>query len=212
MARPTFITGLPRSRTAWLAVVCSTATSICHHEPVDGDIRAARALWAAPGGWDYVGISEAFLGLHIARVLEEIGPRTLIVERDPDEVLASFLRYVGLQGVRGPGEHDGLKAQLRLLRERLDAIPIDHPLVRRVAYGDLEDRDAVQVALGWLMPGVELLNLDQMLHMNVQSDLSFSLGKLRNRGESRNVAPAIAANNLADNRLADAQPLRQFSA
>lgn len=179
MATPFFITGLGRCRTAWLSVVCSTATSICHHEPVDGDLQAAKALWAHPARQRYVGISEAFLGLHIARVLEDVGPRTLIVERDLDDVLRSFLRYAGLQGVKHPGAHDHLRSQMVRLRHELALVPEDHPLVRRVAYEDLADKDMVLACMDWLMPGVEPLNLDAMLHMNVQSDLEHNLAKAR---------------------------------
>lgn len=162
-----FITGLPRSRTAWLAVVATTGAAICHHEPRSGDFASARDLWASGDG---VGISDAGLGLHLSRILAEIGPRVLIVDRDPDAVLASFERFA-------PdlvGEPAALRFRLAQLQA---ALAIEHPLIRRVSFDALHDQQTVADAMSWL--GVAPLNLPQMMHLNVQSDLGHTLAKLR---------------------------------
>ncbi len=167
---PFFITGLPRSRTAWLAVASTTGNSICHHEPGFGDYESARDIWQAPSEVR-VGISDAGLGLHIRRIVDDIAPRVLIVDRDLEAVLASFERYAGMDLA---GSRDAVRDRLWDLR---DALEFDHPLIRRVRFEDLTSQSVVTDCMAWL--GVTPLNLPQLMHLNIQSDLGFNLAKLR---------------------------------
>lgn len=168
MAHPFYIGGLPRSRTAWWAVATTTANSICHHEPGPGigAYEDARALWEAPSDLS-VGISDAGLGLHLRRILDEIGPKTLIVVRDSEAVLASIARYTGLSA----------EAARPLANQLLDVLAVvDHPLIMRVPFEALHSEAVVRDCMAWL--GVEPLNLPQLMHMNIQSDLSHNLARV----------------------------------
>lgn len=168
--RPFFITGLPRSRTAWLAVASTTGNSICHHEPGFGDYESARDIWQAPSAVR-VGISDAGLGLHIRRIVDDIAPRVLIVDRDLEAVLASFERYADTD----LGEaRTAVRDRLRLLG---DALQYQHPSIFRVRFEDLTSQSVVTDCMAWL--GVAPLNLPQLMHLNIQSDLGFNLAKLR---------------------------------
>jgi len=166
MPQPFLITGMPRSRTAWFAVACTTAAGICHHEPGRGEFDDAKRLLVNGDG-----ISDSRLGLHLARILDEIGPRTLVIDRDPEAVMASFSRYsdTALAKVRGFASRrlDGLRA----------ALAIDHPLVKRVDLAALDDIDTVRECMDWL--GVEPLNLEQLMHMNIQSDWAHNLRRMQ---------------------------------
>lgn len=166
MPQPFLITGMPRSRTAWFAVACTTAAGICHHEPGRGEFDDAKHLLVNGDG-----ISDSRLGLHLPRILDEIGPRTLVIDRNPDAVMASFARYsdTALAKVRG-------FAKPRLARLR-DALVVDHPLVKRVDLAALDDIDTVRECMDWL--GVEPLNLEQLMHMNIQSDWAHNLRRLQ---------------------------------
>ncbi len=166
MPQPFLITGMPRSRTAWFAVACTTAAGICHHEPGRGEFDDAKRLLVNGDG-----ISDSRLGLHLARILDEIGPRTLVIDRNPDAVMASFARYsdTALAKVRGFASRrlDGLRA----------ALAIDHPLVKRVDLAALDDIDTVRECMDWL--GVEPLNLEQLMHINIQSDWAHNLRRMQ---------------------------------
>lgn len=169
---PFLITGLPRSRTAWLSVAATSAEAICHHEPGYGDLDSARRIWSGDGRYRLVGIADAGLGLHLAGILAEFAPRTLIVERPAGEVIASSRAYLGRSA--GPGWDEAMAEQMAALQS---ALAIDHPLIRRVAYADLHRIEVVRGALAWL--GVaDPLNLEQLMHFNVQSSLAHNLAKL----------------------------------
>lgn len=133
-----WITGLPRSRTAWFAVAMRAAGQSCFHE-LTAETRHFAELKAR---WTE-GNSDSACGLFADRILEEIGPRTLIVERPVEEVLGSLSAVFGrdMGGLRAPLEH--LADRLRL----------KHPLIKRVRFADLEDRDALVEAAEWLAPG-----------------------------------------------------------
>src|ERR1700676_5601924 len=94
---PFLITGLPRSRTAWLARVATIeGWSKCEHEPSIrlGSYDHLLAYWNAQPG-PYLGISDYHLSQILPNILKTVQSRTLIVGRDHDEVRTS-LRRVGL--------------------------------------------------------------------------------------------------------------------
>ncbi len=162
------ITGLPRSRTAWFSVACTTDRATCYHEPYFADFAALKSWWMAWPGAHAVGVSDSGLGTNLAQVFDEIKPRTLIVERPIFDVLRSFDAYVG---------HHALYAREPIvsLHKALEAV--EHPLIKRVAYADLERRDVLEGCFDWL--GVQPLNLEQISHMRVNSDLGYNMAKLR---------------------------------
>lgn len=170
--QPFFITGTPRSRTAWLSVVATSGASVCLHEPGFGDVESARAVWAK-GTPSRIGIADAGLGLHLRAILAEFRPRTLIVERPIADVIASFHDY--FRGHLEGGWEALVRDQLGNLQA---ALQIADPLVKRMPFADLDNIEEVQGALAWL--GIrEPPNLEGMMHMNVQSSVCHNLAKLR---------------------------------
>jgi hypothetical protein len=87
-----FVTGLPRSRTAWLSVFLTGYDSFCFHEGTGRFPDWAsyvKALRERPEPW--AGDSNPALIEHIDDLLAEFpDARFLIVRRDPGEALASF--------------------------------------------------------------------------------------------------------------------------
>jgi hypothetical protein len=158
-----FITGLPRSRTAWFAVVAGA-----RHEP-----SSTQSVHKLLGHWpDGTGVSDSNLGLHIADVMRLVGPRTLVIERPVGDVEASFVRYVMRSG------YDLQLMGHGMLYERLGvlehALRYEHPLIKRVDFSALNDIGTVRECLDWLgVPEPPLL--DQLMHMNIQSDFDFNL-------------------------------------
>lgn len=148
------IVGLPRSRTAWLAVATGAL-----HEPRHHDIP-----------WEG-GISDSRLSAQLPQIFAAFEPRTLIVERSPSDVMLSFKNYVG-------NMRCDWKAVELLLRRYLNGLDFQHPQIKRVRFEQLDNINTVRASLDWL--GVpEPANLSQLMHMNIQSDLAFNLARMK---------------------------------
>lgn len=160
---PFLITGLPRSRTAWMSIVASMGpASICFHEPMLalGSWREAKKLWA-DDAYKFVGISDSGAGFHLAEIMRDIRPRTLIIERLRADVDVS-LRILS----------DVQTNYCDLLSARLEEFK-SHPLVKVVAFADLTDTSTVMECLDWLMPSLtfDRRKIDQMQAMNIAVDM-----------------------------------------
>lgn len=145
---------------------------MCVHEPAvdpNGDFEGAKRIWRSGDG--KVGISDSTLGLHLSRIVTEIAPRTLVIDRPVDEVVRSYANYSGASE-RGVAFHHAERlADLKL------ALMVEHPLIKRVNFDDLENVAVVRDCLDWL--GVNGAMADQMMGMNVQVDYGKMLTKLR---------------------------------
>lgn len=162
------ITGLPRSRTAWFSVLMG-----CRHEIT----RELKGFDDLKSKWpDNSGISDAALGFQLRRIVDEIGPRVLIVERDLEDVQASFLKYMHDVPIR----LSVLTEHLTLLQSRLaDVTTASNPLVRRIRYEALQDLNAVKWAMGWLSPGCDMSRAKDVMRMNVQVDRKYVIEELK---------------------------------
>jgi len=164
-----FITGLPRSRTAWLSVVAMAAGRVCTHEPsAVFPFKTIKANWR-PGD----GVSDSGLGIHLQEIVDTLGPRTLIVQRDIRDVMTSARCYFG----------DSLGNDWSRVESGLDqlskALAVDHPLIKRVGYSELTNVSVAAECMNWL--GVKPVGLEQLQHFNVQSDLAWNLGMIARR-------------------------------
>jgi hypothetical protein len=159
--RPYLITGLPRSRTAWLATVATGDESVCWHEPLTWLDRwedVFTKIWGY-SAHRYVGISDSGLGFHLPEIITRAAPRILIVDRDIAEVEASLVRT----GVVPTNYCAILK----------ECLSIEHPSIMRVPFKALEANHIVAQCLRHLMPDAKI-NADRikvLQHMNVQTDM-----------------------------------------
>lgn len=139
--RAFLITGLPRSRTLWLAEFMSYGQCICVHEPSEymRRIEDLKTVYK-----DNQGVSDAGLGFWLEWILKEISPWTVIVHRDIKQVERSL--------------HD-LYPELpqtnfcELLMEKLNQCR-SHPLVMNVSFDALNDMRIMQKVFWHLRPGV----------------------------------------------------------
>lgn len=147
MTQPFLITSLPRSRTAWWSVVASTPFSVCLHEPAKecDTFEELKELWLSLPV--YRGISDSGLAFQMGRIMDEIAPRTLIVEREPGAVLASFRRYWGK-----PFDERKVERMLTEAHRVLRGFHSHHN-VKVVKFEALADYDTAQACYKWLMPG-----------------------------------------------------------
>ena len=161
-ATPFLITGLPRSRTAWLSVLCSTGQAICYHEPIGGmrDISDIEALYKSEF-YKFVGISDSTLGFFLPWILKNVKPRTVIIERDMKEVMQSLFE-IGL-----PRSN-----LVELLMDRLREFK-DHPLVMWVPFEALKTKRVVQKIFWHLMPNsaFDEMRYEQLEKMRIAVDV-----------------------------------------
>jgi len=152
------ITGLPRSRTAWLAVAATHGEVVCHHEPKNNLPSWDAIFDTVWSGGGCVGISDHGLGFYLPEIIRRVAPRTLIVERPIAEVKASLARL----GERPTNLCDLL----------LEALTYQHPLILRVRYSALANTAVVVACLRWLVPGAEIdaARIARLQGENIQAD------------------------------------------
>ena len=159
-----FVTGLPRSRTAWMSAFLSTGETLCLHEPccLISQIDQLPAVLDTTF-YKHMGFADSGLGFHIEWILENLKPRTLIIERDVAEVEESF-RKAGL--VANNFYYCDLLAQT-LLEFR------DHPLVKWVHFNSLGHKRVMQDIYWWLMPGMAFdeARYEQFSSFNIEVNL-----------------------------------------
>lgn len=156
-----FITGLPRSRTAWLAAFLTTARTMCYHEP---SVKMQRLedigdLYDHPGHeYTHVGISDSALGFWAESVLEMYEPRTLVVIRNVNDVKESLADL----GVPGGELCDELVSRLMPLHR--------DPLVLCVPFSALDDERVIQNVWFHLLPGVpfDVTRWREFAKLNIQ--------------------------------------------
>lgn len=161
-----FITGLPRSRTAWFSVATTTPSSICFHEPTSRlqSFDELRDFWAPKFGVD-IGISDSALAPQIGRILEELKPRTLIIERPVDDTIESFRAYAAKTGLHV--DEESCRKFARASFEALGKV-MAHPLVKTVSFDALDDYAVMLDAMNWLLPGTELPDFRTLMGFNIQ--------------------------------------------
>jgi hypothetical protein len=142
---PFWITGLPRSRTAWFSVAMRGPRSHCFHELTAdaSSFEEMTALWLVGEPGQHRGNSDSACGFHAERILTVIRPRTLVIERPVGEVIASLSSLF---------ERD-MRSVAPMLERLQDSLNFEHPLIKRVRFADLNDRDALIEAAEWLVPG-----------------------------------------------------------
>lgn len=178
MMQPFLIVGLPRSRTAWWSVAATTAISICTHEPLKHcrDFDDLRKYWDRPSA-QFVGVSDSGCAYQIGRILADIEPRTLLIERPLAEVEASLLRYFEDVAV----DRSALHRQLHEIERHLCEVRRHH-LVKTVRFDALCHPSVIQDCFDWLMPGSYEPFRRELMHLNIQVDLAYikeEMGKPR---------------------------------
>lgn len=182
-ARPFLITGLPRSRTAWLSVLCTTGDSICYHEPTStmNDIKELADVYDKPS-LKYVGASDSGLGFFLPWVMEAINPRTVIIDRGLDEVRQSLVKC----GITKEGG-------LRMLMDCLNRYKY-HPSVLWVPYKALDNKRWIEKIWMHLMPGLvfDEGRYEQLAHMNITVDIPHKIEHYHKQGRSiRNLCKSV---------------------
>lgn len=90
-----FITGLPRSRTAWLANLMTYGPSFCWHDALQHGVLQLRDFLARPiCGITHIGNSDSGLSVQYGKIESWYpAPRWVFIRRDREEAMQSFLNY-----------------------------------------------------------------------------------------------------------------------
>jgi len=144
MKIPFYITGLPRSRTAWLSVLFTTEHVTCHHEAIRFCDHFGQYL-DLMSGFGVDGDSSSGL-IPVAEKVIAYWPESpwLIVNREPNECAASAAKLLNI-------ELQQAMAMAYADRKKLDAI--NPRRVMRIDFKQLDDETTVREAWEFLLPG-----------------------------------------------------------
>ena len=158
MPKRFFITGLPRSRTAWMASFMTSGNAVCLHEP-----RNWAAMWNHDGA-QHVGIADSGLGFQLQNIIDTYEPQVLIIDRPKDEVEASLAAL-----------NTGLPRTnfVEILHKALSKFNSGEKNILRVPYHLLSDMRTMQKIFWHLTPG-EAFDEGRFMSMkdlNIQADV-----------------------------------------
>lgn len=162
-AAPFIITGLPRSRSAWLANLFTHGPSHCFHDVLAdiGTLEELPALVEMLGGEgkDHVGFADTALPYKAAQLMALLPEaKWIIVLRDQAEAVASYVDYFTRHPYPGqlPPEQDTADWAFGHLQHGLDLLHARLPRerLRVVEFEELNDEATVQMLWEFILPGV----------------------------------------------------------
>lgn len=146
-----FITGLPRSRTAWLANFFTQGESFCAHDAILGcDSLDAfeRKLDALPGV--FRGDSDSALLFFAPELLRRFpDARWVVVCRDPEEVVRSLVAMPAYQNVP-TYTSDRARLTVEMAQQRIHPL-VGHPRAKFVRFEDLEQTTVLFSLWQWCL-------------------------------------------------------------
>lgn len=152
------VTGLPRSRTAWLSVALTHGPVRCAHEALLWD-KDRSARWAAHGG--LVGNSDS--GYLLNPIPE--GAKLIVVRRDPAEALRSYL------GLFKSEAHEAIRAAWPGLVEQVYKLDAVADLVVGWDHLDADTGLSIWKAIGADAGSFDRDRWTQLTGMNIQVEL-----------------------------------------
>lgn len=163
-----FITGLPRSRTAWFSTLFMTGGIWCHHDLLGKVHSLAEFNRQMDKGQQSVGDSDSGL-VWLWREFRELFPRArwLLIERDVTAAVASLGRAA--QGSAWEEQVSEYIATLAVWLPQYQALVeemLKDSRVSRVAYADLDDYASVAAAWRFLLPDGPALDQERFELLN----------------------------------------------
>jgi len=152
-----FITGTPRSRTAWLANLLTYGPSFCYHDGLrlDPNLKKVSETRPAP----LVGNSDSSMLLRLPTWLERFPEaRWVFVERPIEQCRVSYRDYFGKYPYPGaPKKEADLSKVFRyidlMVKRAKTLLPEDRTL--KVRFSALDQEETIRAIWAWCVPGVE---------------------------------------------------------
>lgn len=163
-----YVTGLPRSRTAWLSVALSDWTrSACLHEPLarlDEYTPEVVLSMLDATRCPNVGIADSGLPVVAPDLPALIPGPVLIVWRDPREVIASLTRYLG-------GDESVHAGGVAAMHARLGDFGRRHEHMM-IAFEDLNSIEAMKRVWVHLLPSVpfQRRRIESLMRLRIDAD------------------------------------------
>lgn len=139
MIPPFLITGLPRSRTAWLSAFFTVGDCFCHHE-LSGSCKTITEvqMMMLLDDFPFCGNSDSGALLILDELIELIpGLRIVYVVRDEIDALSSFAKAVGMNRF-------DLKEGFGTVAKTFRRVRKQHPAVMELDYAEVGRRDRIQ--------------------------------------------------------------------
>jgi hypothetical protein len=190
-----FVTGLPRSRTAWMAAFLSTGESLCLHEP-SYRMRSIEDLVPMLDSrfYRHIGVSESGLGFFTKWIIDHLQARVLVIERDIGEV-EQALKKLGF-----PSNFPYCTMLLEALLEVRD-----HPMVKWVHFNALQHKRVMQDIYWWLLPGMAFDEVRWQQFENFRIEIDMQRGLERYVKHQDNMTTLFADVNARLRELANAK-------
>jgi hypothetical protein len=156
---PYLITGLPRSRTAWLATVCNAATNtICYHEPTR-NWTSWRQIASIYDDDATAGVADSLLALYVEQLCSMYPTLRVLAVLRPIEQVRDALDEI-------KAYHEGYNNALGVALSKIAT----HSSVLCVNYDNLDDINIVITCLEYIIPHVEIHyhKLEELMYLNVQ--------------------------------------------
>lgn len=184
---PFFITGLPRSGTAWLSNLFSPGKTLCFHEPKPSDVVAAINAHAGRR----VGAAGAELVKRYATITQcWPDARWLYVVRPIEDVFVSLAQALNKAGI--DINRASLLKELEADRIRGHALLNDTGRVAGAQFHDLmTDVEVMAQAWHWLVPEVKFdrARWEVLRRLNVQQDFKARISENMRQTLSALTAP-----------------------
>lgn len=155
---PYFITGLPRSRTAWLSVLLTWGDSFCFHEASStcGPIENLPSYMGLIDGmycYNHIGNSDPNLGLFSEEMLAMF-PKSkwIFIHRDLVDSYLAMAEAMSSEGINP--DMDALKKLVSRTLCGITDLTMKLPRERKlhVNYGDLRSQSTIQAIWNYLLP------------------------------------------------------------
>lgn len=184
MSKQFFITGLPRTRTAWLANLFTTGNSFCYHEVVYTNKEVSSAIAALKiDDYEYVGDSSSAIPMYAETLFSEFPDAPIVlIERDTGECLSSFRRAflypdggkvtsdkLEIAASMRPFASDGMERCEKAVKQMFSKYK---ERIKVVSFYDLDDMKVLEDLWSHCVPDIPFdeRRAEQLSRLNIQLD------------------------------------------
>ena len=163
---PFFVTGYPRSGTAWAANLLTHNGAYCLHE---GSVYGGGMEAWICGGKNR-GVSEATITLTSTILQDSLDSRVVWIKRDKESASKAFKKWSVENGVLRPDQMPNVDILFDRLEKSFDLILTKHPGVLVIDFKDLFTVESAEKIWRWCLPGLDFdrTRAQILCGMNVQ--------------------------------------------
>jgi len=148
MSNQFIITGLPRSRTAWLSALFCDRDVVCFHELINkfASLELMKE-YIDSLHYKYVGISDSSIGIRKNFYIDNFKyVPFLIIKRDKDEVVKSFSKVSGLTQKQNAETINLIESGINEIKQNCDFLEVE--------YNDLNNEETLKLIFEYCAPEI----------------------------------------------------------